>query len=318
MTTLSDPLSKRLPKPLALPRPNAWWGGIVAAIALGVALQADHGLLDRAFAATIAALKPARAEGATSALSDYRVSVEARPVAGVTRKLSGLAWDAQRGHLWAVADEPPQLLALNADGDVLARHPLAGFDGVAGVAVLGDGRLLLAEEHRPSLVVAPIPAGPDAVLSRDGLPALTLAPGDGDHADFAGVAYDEAGDRVFVVMKHAPRKLHEIRNLRASLAGRLDVEIIDREAWLRGKFLAHDFSSVEFDPRTGHLILLSDASRLALEIDTEGRQIGYQGLGAGFAGLADSVPQAEGVALDGRGKLYVVSAPNLFYAFRPE
>ncbi|NMG46282.1 DNA-binding protein [Aromatoleum toluvorans] len=316
MTTLSTPLSKRLAKPLAFPRPNAWWGGIFAALALGLALQADPGLPDRAFAATITALKPARPQGTVSALTDYRVSVEARPVAGVTRGLSGLAWDAQRNHLWAVGNEPPQLLALDARGEVLARHPLAGFHDLAGVAVLGDGRLLLAEAHQ-SLVVAPVPAGPDAVLSRDSLPTLTLAPSDGIGSGIAGIAYNEAGDRLFVT-EHAPRGLHEIRDLRASLAGQGDAEIIDREAWLRGKLLARDLSSVQFDPRTGHLLLLSAASRLALEIDTDGRQIGYQELGAGFAGLAESVPQAAGIALDGRGSLYVVGAPGLFYAFRPE
>lgn len=306
---------------LVLPRPARWRGGLAAAVALGLALslqQADGGLLDRAFAGTISALKPARPDGAATALPDYRVSVEAYPVAGVTRNLSGLAWDAQRGHLWAVVNEPPQLLALDTDGDVLARHPLVGFNDVEGIAVLGDGQLLLAEERRQALVVAPLPGRADAALSRDGLPVLKLALGGGDNAGIEGVAYDQVRDRLFVVKEHSPRKLYEIRGLRASLAGRLEVEVIDREDWIRDKFVARDFSSVEFDPRTGHLILLSDASKLALELDADGRYVGYQGLAAGFADLAGSIPQAEGVTLDERGNLYVVSEPNLFYAFRPD
>lgn len=141
--------------------------------------------------------------------------------------------------------------------------------------------------------------------------ALGLALGTGDNAGFEGLAYDEAGDRLFVVTEHSPRKLYEIRGLRTSLAGRLDVEIIDREDWIRDKLVARDFSSVEFDPRTGHLILLSDGSKLALELDTDGRYVGYQGFAAG-------IPQAEGLTLDERGNLYVVSEPGLFYAFRPE
>ncbi|NMF91351.1 DNA-binding protein [Aromatoleum petrolei] len=275
----------------------------------------EAGWLDRSFAATISALQPARPEGAPASLSGHRADVDARPVAGVGRNLSGLAWDERRGHLWAVVNEPPQLLALTADGDVLAQHPLEGFQDVEGVAVLDGDRLLLAEERRQSVVVAPVPAAADAVLSRTGLPALSLALGAGGNAGFEGLAYDETGDRLFVVKEHSPRKLYEIRGLRASLAGRLDIQIIDREDWVRDKLVARDFSSVEFDSRTGHLLLLSDASKLALELDGEGRYVGFQSFAAGFAGLADSVPQAEGLTLDERGNLYVVSEPDLFYAF---
>lgn len=306
------------PGTFPLMRATAWWGGILAAAALALALPMDSGLLDRSFAATVSALQPARPEGAPATLSGHHADVEAHPVAGVGRNLSGLAWDERRGHLWAVVNEPPQLLALAPDGDVLARHALEGFHDVEGVAVLDGGRLLLAEERRQTLVVAPIPATADAVLSRTGLPALALALGAGDNAGFEGLAYDEAGDRLFVVKEHSPRKLYEIRGLRASLAGQLELVIIDREDWIRDKLVARDFSSVEFDPRTGHLILLSDASKLALELDADGRYVGYQGLAAGFAGLADSVPQAEGLTLDERGNLYVVSEPDLFYAFRRE
>ncbi|MDS4015595.1 MAG: SdiA-regulated domain-containing protein, partial [Candidatus Accumulibacter sp.] len=35
----------------------------------------------------------------------------------------------------------------------------------------------------------------------------------------------------------------------------------------------------------------------------------------GRHGLKADVPQAEGVALDDRGTLYLVSEPNLFYVF---
>jgi uncharacterized protein YjiK len=309
-------LSSRLP---VIARPGWWWGALLLALMLGLAWQGESGrVIDRVFVSVIGALQQNRTDRPPSALPDYLVQVEARPVAGVPRNLSGLAWDAQRGQLWSVVNEPPQLLALSPAGEVLARHPLDGFSDVEGVAWLGDDLLLLVEERKQALVVVQVPDSAGQILSRRDQRALTLALGDAGNQGFEGVGYDRAGDRLFVVKEHSPRKLYEIRGLRASLDGRLDVEVVDREAWIADKFVARDFSSVEYDAASGHVILLSDASRLVLELDAGGKFVGFQPLAGGFAGLREHVPQAEGMAFDDRGNLYVVSEPNLFYSFRPE
>lgn len=309
-------------KRLALPRPG-WWSTILltmaVAMTLGLTRQGDTGrVIDRLFAAAIDALQQHRGDRPDAALPDYRVRVEARPVDGVARNLSGLAWDTQRSQLWSVVNDPPQLLALSTDGEVLSRHPLDGFADVEGVAYLGDDLLLLVEERKQALVVVPVPDRPGQVLSRRDQRALTLGLGDGGNQGFEGVGYDRDGDRLFVVKEHSPRKLYEIRGLRASLDGRLDIELIDHEAWVGDKFIARDFSSVEYDARSGHVLLLSDVSRLVLELDAAGGFVRFQPLAGGFAGLREHVPQAEGMTVDERGNLYVVSEPNLFYAFRPE
>ncbi|MNE93947.1 SdiA-regulated [compost metagenome] len=77
-----------------------------------------------------------------------------------------------------------------------------------------------------------------------------------------------------------------------------------------------DLSSLQYDERSGHLLALSDESRLILELDVGGRPLSTMSLNKGRQGLKKTVPQAEGIAMDDEGTLYLVSEPNLFYVFK--
>jgi uncharacterized protein YjiK len=77
-----------------------------------------------------------------------------------------------------------------------------------------------------------------------------------------------------------------------------------------------DLSSLQYDERSGHLLALSDESRLILELDVDGRPLSTMSLSKGRHGLQKTVPQAEGIAVDDDGTLYIVSEPNLFYVFK--
>ena len=246
-----------------------------------------------------------------------QLKIDALPVATVKDNLSGLTYDERRGHLWAVVNNPEELLALGRDGEFIARYPLQGFEDVEGVTYLGDGLLVLTEERQQALVVVQVPdlAGP---LRRAEARSLTLALNDEDNTGFEGVGYDRTGDRLFVVKEHSPRKLYEIQGIKRSLAGDMDIKIIDREDWIDKLDMASDLSSVHFDEQTGHLVLLSDEAKMMLELDAEGDLVSFRSLWRGFAGLERSVPQPEGMTFDAQGNLYLVSEPNLFYAFEHE
>ncbi|MBE7376123.1 SdiA-regulated domain-containing protein [Pseudomonas sp. AL-54] len=247
-------------------------------------------------------------------LPEYRVAVDALPVESVKNNLSGLTYDAQRDQLWAVVNNPEELLALGKDGRFIARYPLQGFADVEGVTYLGDDLLVLTEERNQSLVIVRIPetVGP---LNRGDYQSVTLNLHEAENAGFEGVGYDREGDRLFVVKEHSPRKLYEIQGIKSTLEGKLNLSIIDREAWIENKDMASDLASVHFDERTGHLVLLSDEAKMMLELDGQGEMVSFRSLWGGFAGLERSVPQAEGMTFDGQGNLYLVSEPNLFYSF---
>lgn len=245
----------------------------------------------------------------------YKVQVDAKPVPGVGNNLSALSYDEQRDQLWAVLNNPEELLAMSKDGEVLARYPLSGFSDVEGVTYLGDGMLLLAEERDHALVVVPVPQRSGA-LFREDYRSLTLGIQRDGNQGFEGVGYDRARDRLFVVKEHSPMKLYEIRGLKGSMSGNFDLEILDHDDWIRDSVFASDLSSVHFDERTGHLALLSDESKRIMELDGDsGKLIGFRNLDSDFAGLDEAVPQGEGMTFDDRGNLYIVSEPNLFYRF---
>lgn len=249
-------------------------------------------------------------------LPEYQVRIDALAVAGISDNLSGLTYDEGRDQLWAVVNNPEELLALSKGGELLARYPLSGFSDVEGITYLGDNLLLLTEERDHALVVVELPGKPGA-LFREDYRALTLGIELGGNQGFEGAGYDRSRDRLFVVKERSPRKLYEIRGLKTSLAGQFNLKVIDREKWIQHKAFATDLSSVHFDESTGHLALLSEESKLLMELDGDtGKLISFRSLLGGFAGLQNSVPQGEGMTLDADGDLYLVSEPNLFYRFQ--
>ena len=85
-----------------------------------------------------------------------------------------------------------------------------------------------------------------------------------------------------------------------------------------GNLGMRDISSLSIDARTGHALVLSDESRMLLEIDRAGQPVSFLSLSAGRNGLSNSIKQAEGVTMDEEGNIYIVAEPNLFYVFSKE
>ena len=77
-----------------------------------------------------------------------------------------------------------------------------------------------------------------------------------------------------------------------------------------------DLAALTVDPRSGHIVALSQESHLLVELDEHYDPRNFIALLRGLNGLEHHIPQAEGVALDEAGNLYLVSERNLFYVFR--
>ncbi|EOY9928858.1 SdiA-regulated domain-containing protein, partial [Pseudomonas aeruginosa] len=131
---------------------------------------------------------------------------------------------------------------------------------------------------------------------------------------FEGLAYDPLRERLFVAREKAPVGIIEVNGFFNDRGEALDLSVGGDPQRDRGLFLT-DLSSLYYDKASDHLLVLSDESRVVIELDRAGDPLGSLTLRGGNHGLTDDVPQAEGLAMDDRGSLYVVSEPNLFYRF---
>lgn len=250
-------------------------------------------------------------------LPDYRAVIQARQVKGIDDDLSALTFDPDRRSLIAITNGDPQLLELSLEGELLRSIPLVGFGDPEAIEYISRGVYVISDERLQRLLRVDVSEHTeriDAAASQQ----LSLGLGQNGNKGFEGLAYDVAGQRLFVAKERDPVRIYEVEGFPYADNGQpLAVHVSDdleRDADL----FVRDLSSLQYHAQTGHLLALSDESRLIVELDTHGKPISTLSLRGGRHGLERDVPQAEGVAMGPDGTLYLVSEPNLFYVFRKD
>ncbi|MBX9756817.1 MAG: SdiA-regulated domain-containing protein [Pseudomonadaceae bacterium] len=248
-------------------------------------------------------------------LPDYRVEIEAQPIAGLADNLSALTFDPDRRSLFAVTNKQAELLELSLDGQILRRIPLTGFGDAEAVEYISPGIYVISDEHQQRLFKVHVDARTRWLDAADS-EQLSLSVGEGGNNGFEGLAYDSVGRRLFVAKERKPLRILQVLGFPSQDEGQPFAVQVQGDAVRDQRLFVSDLSSLMFDQGSGHLLLLSDESRLVLELDQTGKPISSLSLLAGMHGLKRSVPQAEGLAMDDQGDLYIVSEPNLFYRFK--
>lgn len=241
-------------------------------------------------------------------LPDYELVLETTLTGLEEDETSGLTWNPATGTLFTVTGQNPQLVEFTAGGVVLRRVRLTGFSDPEAVEALGDGRLAIVDERRRLVAVFRLPPGVEE-LDLDDLAHYDLGFDDAGNKGFEGLAWNPHTQRMLLAKERDPQGLFELPFPgEDGAAGAL-------EALPSQPLLVRDISSVAIDPRTGHTLMLSDESRLLVELDLRGRPRSFISLLGGLNGVVEGIDQAEGVAMDERGNIYVVGEPNRFYVF---
>ncbi|MCU1762612.1 SdiA-regulated domain-containing protein [Pseudomonas sp. 14P_8.1_Bac3] len=294
------------PKPLML---------IVLAIALIVLVVIGQylRLFERAWFNLNTLWQPESAQ--SIGLGHYQVTVEGRIIDGLDDDVSALTFDPVRKSLFTVTNKNSELIELSLEGQIIRRIALVGFGDPEAVEFISADTYVITDESQQRLIKIHLEKDTTFLDAADA-EQMTLGVHMSSNKGFEGLAYDSVGKRLFVAKERDPMLIYEVQgfphyNPEKSYA----VHVVNNPRRDAGMFV-RDLSSLQYDERSGHLLALSDESRLILELDVDGRPLSTMSLNKGRQGLQKTVPQAEGIAMDDDGTMYLVSEPNLFYVFK--
>ena len=249
-------------------------------------------------------------------LTGYAAPDAPMVVEGLEGNFSGLTYDPLQKRLWAVIGKPATLVGLSTDGQVLATYPLKGISDADGIAWMGGNRVAIVNGRRNRVVLTEIPATPGPIdLTRAFALLLRFGEDEESNFGFQGLGYDLKRDRLYIAKEHSPRALYRISGLNyLQSPDSRGLRIENVSYWLDDIPFATDLSSVEVDPATGRVFLLSEESQIIVQLD------GDSGEGRGMLSLSPKggkpMPRPEGLATDDAGTIYIVSAPNVLYRLR--
>ena len=248
-------------------------------------------------------------------LGEYRAVLQGQVIEGLEDDVSALTYDPLRKSLFTVTNKNAELVELSLDGRIVRRIALVGFGDAEAVEFIDANTYVIADEREQRLFKVRLDDNTQVLNAREA-EQLTLGIHLRGNKGFEGLAYDSVGKRLFVAKERDPMLIYEVRGFPQDNPQMPSAIHVVTNARRDARLFVRDLSSLQFDERSGHLLALSDESRLLLELDIDGRPISTLSLKKGRHGLKKTVPQAEGVAMDDEGTLYVVSEPNLFYVFK--
>ena len=247
-------------------------------------------------------------QGESVWLPDYTAVIDAKALPGMEKdEASDLAYSPLTKTLFSVMGKNPFLVELTLEGDVLRKIPLDGWSNPEGLTVMENGLLAIVDERNHVLSVVKIDANTQR-LNRADFPQYDLGVSKDQNKAFEAIAWDPRRQQLLLGEERPPAMFIWKSDGSQVLTGEKQ-KVPSDELDLR------NLSALSVDPRTGHTLVLSADSHMLLELDELGEQVSFMTLLGGFNGLKETIPRAEGVAIDEQGTLYMVSEPNLFYRF---
>lgn len=247
----------------------------------------------------------------------YRADIQAKHISGVPDNLSSLTWNVQTQTLFATMNRPPRVVELSPEGRTLRIIPVNGPKGFDPEAIeyLDNDQFIIADERERRLYEIHIMP---ETLTLQIRPEESMSVGvnhNHNNSGFEGLAFERHQGRFLVAQEKKPVKLITLVGCgffpRESRGCHIETDTAS--GWMKH---IGDISGLNYDDVHQQLQVLSDESKKIVLTGHDGT-VQQISLDKGEHGLQSSVPQPEGIATDSKGRLYVVSEPNLFYRFAP-
>lgn len=251
-------------------------------------------------------------------LKDYRVAIDGLAITDL-KDSSGLTFNAETNTLFTVLNQDPKLIELSLKGEVLRTIHVNGVVDMEGITHIEGNQYVIADERDSRLILIQLDNNLNT-LDVTKAPKIRLGLNDSGNKNFEGISWDDRQKRLLVVKERDPKYIISVKGLTNNPTnGSIDFEVEKLSQY--DKMLSwamRDLSSVNYISKSGHMLLLSEESRLIKEFDENAKPIGALSLWRGFHGLSRNVPQAEGITIDDNDNIYIISEPNLLYVFSPK
>lgn len=282
---------------------------ILAAIAAlcWLLLAWDQTLLPIAYYSLASRWQPAAA-GSSMGLADYRVTLEALPIAGITDNASGLTYSPDSHSLLAIINRPAMLAELTLEGQLLRTLRLPELRDPEDISHIQGPWFAVVDEADNSIHALHLDAKGARtypIRSASGIKAW-------HNLGLEGVAWDAQQQRLWLAQEKWPKHIWQLPLTQGTPPqAAAPLHAPHAKGWQ--SLLGGDLSAIALHPTGGQVLLLSHESALLTEYNHSGEILSLLPLWRGLSGLRRGIPQAEGMTITPDGVIYVLSEPNLLY-----